>query len=425
MNGMKLAIDRACTYIVCSRITEPMSTNTEVAVMYCKSIICVLLSMLLALPSAFADPQISNVEGSVADSVSITITGTDFSTKVPAAPVMWEDVETGSFNSNWSTTHQLYVDNDYNRHGGSFFHAENDYSQHTYGFFTLRQTSSRWFIQYWFNLDETWEWGYGANSKMSNIKFMRFWEDGGNNNVVSVYHSYAGDNAQAGVEGIAQSGGGYFNDPLPHDITQNVWHCQQFEFGENSALGASDGVFRIWYDGHLGCDFSNIMTRNAEHPNLKYPFVVGWFSSWGTTATPVYVFLDDIYLDNTWARVEIGDNATYEACTHREIQIPTEWSPTQIKVTVNQGSFGYEDAYLFVVDSDGTPSTGVPVTYEPSRRKLTSAIGRWHAGELSDRDLHRAVYWYMNGTKYDGDDPVTEGVLTRSQIGNAIAIVDE
>jgi len=30
-------------------------------------------------------------------------------------------------------------------------------------------------------------------------------------------------------------------------------------------------------------------------------------------------YFDDIYIDDSWARTEVGDNATYDNCTHREI----------------------------------------------------------------------------------------------------------
>lgn len=68
------------------------------------------------------------------------------------------------------------------------------------------------------------------------------------------------------------------------------------------------------------------------------------------------LWIDDVYvsLGNGKARVEIGNAQTLEACTHREIQIPTSWSQNSITVTVNQGSFANgANAYLFVVGSDG------------------------------------------------------------------------
>jgi len=77
------------------------------------------------------------------------------------------------------------------------------------------------------------------------------------------------------------------------------------------------------------------------------------------------VYIDDPYIQlGSRARVEIGDASTWDSCTHREIQIPTNWSDGSITFTVNQGSFQNEDtAYLFAVDSDGTASGGYLITF--------------------------------------------------------------
>lgn len=76
-------------------------------------------------------------------------------------------------------------------------------------------------------------------------------------------------------------------------------------------------------------------------------------------------YWDDIYVDNSWARVEVGNGATYDACSHREIQIPSTWSNNSITMTVKQGSFAEgEKVYLYVVDEAGTPSPGHgPITF--------------------------------------------------------------
>ena len=69
-------------------------------------------------------------------------------------------------------------------------------------------------------------------------------------------------------------------------------------------------------------------------------------------------YFDDIYINNSWARVEIGDDPDYDSCTHREMQIPTAWSSDSVDITVNQGSFqNGTTAYLFVVDEDGAVNT--------------------------------------------------------------------
>jgi hypothetical protein len=77
-------------------------------------------------------------------------------------------------------------------------------------------------------------------------------------------------------------------------------------------------------------------------------------------------YFSEVYIDNTLARVEIGNASTFAACTHREIQIPTKWSGTSVTVTVNRGSFAVGNTvYLYVVDASGvTNSNGYAMTIQ-------------------------------------------------------------
>ncbi len=71
--------------------------------------------------------------------------------------------------------------------------------------------------------------------------------------------------------------------------------------------------------------------------------------------------IDDVYIDSSWARIEIGDKPDFDSCTHREVQVPISWSDSSVEFSVNQGSFQNGDSvYLFVVDSDGNVSDGLP-----------------------------------------------------------------
>lgn len=73
------------------------------------------------------------------------------------------------------------------------------------------------------------------------------------------------------------------------------------------------------------------------------------------------VYLDDIYLQfGTQARVEIGNEAVYAACTQLEVQIPTLWADGSITVDANLGgSFaGDTSLYAYVIDGSGVVSAG-------------------------------------------------------------------
>jgi hypothetical protein len=72
---------------------------------------------------------------------------------------------------------------------------------------------------------------------------------------------------------------------------------------------------------------------------------------------------DDIFVDFTQARVEIGDAATWSAVRKKEVQLPVTWSGGSIQVRLNGGEFSSgQNAYLYVVDSSGAVNAnGYPV----------------------------------------------------------------
>jgi len=74
-------------------------------------------------------------------------------------------------------------------------------------------------------------------------------------------------------------------------------------------------------------------------------------------------FFDNLYLSDTWARVEIGNAATWDGCTARTVLPFTSWSDTRIDVTFDLDFVGFDGPYfLFVVNDEGTPSEGHPIS---------------------------------------------------------------
>jgi hypothetical protein len=74
---------------------------------------------------------------------------------------------------------------------------------------------------------------------------------------------------------------------------------------------------------------------------------------------------DDVYVatgPNAAARIEIGDAPTYAASKNLTILTPSSWSNSQITATVRTGSFkNFDNTYLFVTDSAGQVSSGIPI----------------------------------------------------------------
>lgn len=146
------------------------------------------------------------------------------------------------------------------------------------------------------------------------------------------------------------------------------WFHLQY-YNKMGTAGVNNGELKVWGDGELMYHVTDIENRGPGYTNNLGIICFGYFISRSfyvncVEGTPnqgeFTVYYDDIYVDNrSRARVEIGNVATYNSCTHREIQPMTAWADGAISFTANTGSFAQNDeVYLFVVDGDGNISTG-------------------------------------------------------------------
>lgn len=66
--------------------------------------------------------------------------------------------------------------------------------------------------------------------------------------------------------------------------------------------------------------------------------------------------LDDLYVDDSWCRIVLGDSATYTSCTSRRLMPPSAWADGSVSGTWQFGGMNYVGKHLFVV-----PNTDVPI----------------------------------------------------------------
>jgi len=100
----------------------------------------------------------------------------------------------------------------------------------------------------------------------------------------------------------------------------------------------------------------------------SYQFNELWklgFDGGGDSPPRMSWWMDDIYVDSSFARVMLGNAPTYSGSSQFEMQPTSSWSAESIEAEVNQGAFTPgSTAYLYVVDSGGTPNeSGFPVTF--------------------------------------------------------------
>lgn len=342
---------------------------------------------LLAVPAA-AQPMVGAVSGIVSHDKTIVISGSGFGVKPTPAPLVWEDFSDGALDPALATRAGGVVMNEDNlRHPFSPRNARSDYKTAGGGgyFGYDGATAPKWFVQYWIKLAPDWHWGTSTfdagDDGLANIKFFRMFPSGSRtySNVGYSAHGFTGADVLRFVENGKQE---YLGVNFKDWFDIGEWHNVQVEYGENSGNGQPNGTMRLWIDGVLR-DSTTTLVTNAEaaEPAVdKRPYVIGFYDSWSPSDAPVpnmYAYYGDIYVDRSWSRVEMGNQPTYAACTHREMLVPTEWSTGAITARVQQGAFtNGQRAYLYVIDSAGkVNSAGFPITIGASATPPSAPTG--------------------------------------------------
>jgi len=123
-------------------------------------------------------------------------------------------------------------------------------------------------------------------------------------------------------------------------------------YADAGTPGLANGSAYWYQDGVIAASMSNIEMLPVGYNWTQ--IMIGHYFAVDSNGAHCFQWWDDVYIDNTRARVEISNSATWAGAIHREIQIPSSWSASDIAITVNLGSFSPSDTlYLYVVDSDG------------------------------------------------------------------------
>jgi hypothetical protein len=333
-----------------------------------------VLSLFVSL-NAFAQPNIIGISGTITNGSSITIAGSGFGIKSTAAPLIWDNFEYGSDGDNLDTassgkwTHYQTgsvvnkVKISTGQHYGGSRSAYNALWQRPDGdegqeFGTAYQKFSP--------VDEAYvsmvvRWDTDATGTTSG-----FWKWFRLNNKEHVYSGVPNIDCtlfpQSSWLAAAQNDGvNYKQQDLTINYAKQIWFRIEY-YLKLSTQGGTDGLAQLYVNNSLlPTNLWTATTRGvgiaSQLSNLLLPFM--WVN--GNNNEKYYVWVDDVYVDNTRQRVELCDSSTWNNRTHCEIQIPSVWdgnsNPNSISITVNQGSFTNLNKYLYVVDKDGNVNT--------------------------------------------------------------------
>lgn len=358
-------------------------------------IISISILFLLLPFNAFSAPSISGLSGTIADQSTLTITGTNFGSG-PTISIWdrFEDTDGASMDTSadvgtWSSVEST-VEDSYANSGNTSWLAMNDETpyqlQKIFG-----SGVTEIFISYYtylpsdkyfpsatslltFNSLSAWKmaWifdsadGYGGDDDLC----LPTWYD-------SINIGIGGNDAQFTIKKVGRHPAGatpeWFNfgewlrltiylkggsDPVNDNGTMYF-----------QALNATDGIYEKTdsstplFDGDDNANDDAI----SQWDRFVLP---GWTKEWdtGDDGYDTTFYHDDVYIatgDYAQARVEVCNNSVYTSATHCEIQPSSAWATDEITITLNEGSIvdlTNGSWYLFVIDSDGTASSGYQLT---------------------------------------------------------------
>ena len=368
---------------------------------------CCIGAMSYLEKDAFAAPAITGVSGTIKGGESVTISGSGFGTKATAAPKKFDTFDNGvngtplnardgswriyecanGGNPNPNCDGQGALYSNAFAHSGSLSVGRRivNFENFNTNYYTYPQPSTEMFISYW------WRTANADSSDKTIIKMSRI-----NSSTAAggggVYNG-AGGTTLGGTFDLMSGSGPYcaFNNgtamqELFFSTTdgsvarlatppRNTWIRVDMH-KKLSSPGVSNGAISI---NMLGVDSASnmaAMTRAAGKSFLLDTVLLGLED--GAAANHSYeMYIDDMYIDTTPARIEICNSSTWNARTSCEIQPATSWSASSVTFTGNQGSIAASSSrYLYVVDSTGAAnSNGYPITFGATTSTLAPPTG--------------------------------------------------
>lgn len=322
---------------------------------------------------------ITAVTGPIQHGGTVVITGSGFGVKSPVAPYFYDDFEGGAVGATlwgkpgavgsalWkmydggAKQDSLYVADGYRGQGVKRVSIMNDFRD---GYID-QLASTQAYVSYRFKYSHT-----GANDGVMKIFRMASLEGAnpvysGQSSLLLTYQPKAD-----WLYSILSTNGlesGSTNKTVSASLAvENTWHRIEGYMKLSSPTGEANGEYFLGTQNAHAAE-KNKVTRVAGNTSLLDSFLLPFTSANGGTAPEdsFSQWADDVYFDNTQARVELCDQALWSSTIKRcDIQIPhTQWVKEKIQIRLNQGAFtSGQTAYVYVIDANGQVNAeGFPV----------------------------------------------------------------
>lgn len=343
-----------------------------------------ILLLIILLPSiCHSAPAISTVSTFNGGS-SVTVTGS-WNSDGDNTPMVWDNFESGSLNSTLNSTPQIgswglnstpsptIYSNAAARSGSRSAYSKPDRTGAANVNISSLSTVDKAIWSFWFRFDLG---GQPTGSQVKTHQLYGLLSDatcdfgpgvmsGGTNGLYGwlTYNIASGSDCSTG----------YHKSYYPFYPTENQWHYTEMTLQRSSADGVEDGTIILTFDGVKVYNYpGNILTRK-DGQNWQVAKVLYDIKNDLKLAS---MFVDDVYFNDSWSRVVLGNAPVYSDCTEIDIQPVTAWTGLSITILANPGDRSTGDpAYLFVIDADNIPSAGKAITIGTSSSTTDAICG--------------------------------------------------
>ncbi len=313
--------------------------------------------------SADAQPTITDVQVTTSNGlIQLQATGTGFGARQSIAPLLWDDFESGTpgkliasqparigtWDSGAGSEYVTYSDL---RPFAGNKSARHDFTTYYNASLAKNGTFPKLYIDFWARPEMiappcNWKvWRLYGDNDLLQIDWV-FFNTSSSDNVVdpAFVNAYWGH--------------------LPYK--DSTWQHYQVVYQE-STPGGSDGTLIHMINGEIdGANSSSLKTRTVSSHISEVRLGHFWSTDHlqGCYSPGAVVYIDNVYIDTSWTRMEVTDQPTYSASRARAVQLPMAWSDSTATATANLAGLPTSGKlYVYVFDESNRPNkSGFPIS---------------------------------------------------------------
>lgn len=366
--------------------------------------------VLFGTSTVFAQPTITSVSGTINHKDNLTINGSGFGIKSPVEPRIWDacdDYSTNDLDTYWpgdrypkscsssgEVDYQMAYRDSY--HGMQMPHNKitkyicaaattcgGSFSSSSANnvFTTADWESPKLFAMYYYRVSPTFS---GKTGDMGGPNMKEIAANGCDGSLCGTYlngtdtyvdwcnsdtppevGSGSDPKMKGGNPSNASDCGCGTGEYVATENPMDTWIHIEWEWDTTGYVFSATDVASVYGKTPLCAEGRKKITDAGGAGTLPKSISIGGFVRWPrVSATGNYRYWAGLYLDDTYARVMLGNNPSWDNCTIREPQIPSAWNDDSITCSVNLGALPDSGmAYLFVFDTNNNHnSTGYPIT---------------------------------------------------------------